>query len=168
VLQVQTEDFETLLLDRGSNRARPSLLMCCCTTDYSGRGARIRQLMIQGACSDEGVNASRVHMADYITRLTRAKFKLLMVGNGHACFRDTEQLVAGAVLALSGYLSGGPTLWGPSAPALHVPVQVTHTRAQTTTYENIKALTAALLDTEYRSSRRRGPSLTLTRPFWPY
>ena len=77
--RVQTEDFEALLLDRGSNRARASLLMCCCTTDHSGRGARIHQLMAQGACSDESVNTSRVPMADYITRLTRAKFRFLMV-----------------------------------------------------------------------------------------
>jgi hypothetical protein len=161
------KDFESDLGNLGANRQRTNLLMCCCMSDRGGRYKKVEKLMKMGVCSDEGTAVKGVGFREYFNRLSNSKFVLSPSGNGFACYRDLEAVVAGAVTVLDGFLSGGKHLFDSTFPAIHVPVDITAGRgAPVPVYT--QEITAAWLEAEYAKIEARRDELDVAKLFWPY
>ena len=166
-LGAASKQFEELVRKNSANHNnRTSLLMCCCQTDRGDRYKRMEPLVAPGgACTDDAHLLAHVGLGEYAERLTRSKFVLSMKGNGNACFRDMETIVAGSVPVLDGYCSGGKALWDDSVPALHIPDCGNRHVAK---YCDPGTLTREFLTVEYAKLEGKRQTLNVQKAFWPY
>ena len=169
-LGVRSTQFELLIGNQGGNRHRNILAMCCCQDrTRNGRAERLKELHNNGACKDDGL--ARENLENYVARLASAKFVFSFTGNGKACYRDIEAVVAGSVPILDGYFYGGvggvfdddhfPAVHGPMKkyfPALHLG----------NSYLSPTNITSEWLESEYRKLEARRPKLSVSKAFWPY
>ena len=169
-LGVRSTQFELLIGNQGGNRHRNILAMCCCQDrTRNGRAERLKELHNNGACKDDGL--ARENLENYVARLASAKFVFSFTGNGKACYRDIEAVVAGSVPILDGYFSGGVggVFDDDHFPAVHVPMKNYFPALHLgNSYLSPTNITSEWLESEYRKLEARCPKLSVSKAFWPY